>query len=67
MGDGLGPFARGLLDHQIHHLRRRSITRENLAVVNRFSDHAVERCNRVGRIDDLTDFIRNNQIGGVFK
>ena len=49
------PLFRGLLDGQVHHFQRRAVAGENAAVVDGLANHAVERLDGVGRVDDPPD------------
>gem|GEM_PF-2635839 len=55
---GIVHFLRCLLSSQIDNLKHRIVIREDLSVLDGFSNHRTQGFNRIGSIDDPANFIR---------
>ena len=58
MKDRHGPFPGCGLDRQIYHIECRLVTRKQLAMIDRFSDYAIQGFNCIGGVNHSTDLIR---------
>ena len=56
-----GPSLRRLVNRHVHDLQRRLFVGVDLAVSREFADHAVDRFDRVGRVDRSAD--RRREVG----